>query len=96
VPDQPQWVVDKCRGWESINCAKSFADHAGYMAKHLGRSLAGMFTMNEFMCFAVPPSWPSKLFQLCGSETVDQDEPSNERFCAPGITPQKLPARADI
>lgn len=49
--DLPQWAEDRYRGWESIECAKVFADYAAEMAEQLGDRLAGVFTMNEFMCF---------------------------------------------
>jgi beta-glucosidase len=49
--DLPQWAEDRCKGWESIDCAKFFADYAACMAKNVGDQLAGVFTMNEFACF---------------------------------------------
>jgi beta-glucosidase len=49
--DLPQWAEDRWRGWESKECAKAFADYAGLMSKHLGDRVAGVFTINEFMCF---------------------------------------------
>jgi beta-glucosidase len=49
--DLPQWCEDKYRGWESIDCAKDFADYAGYLARQLGDRVAGIMTINEFMCF---------------------------------------------
>src|SRR5205814_7875506 len=33
------------------DCAKAFADYAGFMAGHLGDRLGGVMTMNEFICF---------------------------------------------
>lgn len=49
--DLPQWAEDKWSGWESKDCAEAFADYGGFMAKHLGDRLGGVFTINEFMCF---------------------------------------------
>ena len=49
--DLPQWCEDKFRGWETRDCAKAFAEYAGYMAKHTGDRLGGVMTMNEFVCF---------------------------------------------
>ena len=49
--DLPQWVEDRFGGWESKQCAESFADYAGAMAKNFGDRVAGFFTINEFMCF---------------------------------------------
>jgi beta-glucosidase len=49
--DLPQWAEDKYRGWESKDCAKSFADYAAFIADHLGDRLAGIFTINEFYCY---------------------------------------------
>jgi beta-glucosidase len=49
--DLPQWCEDKYRGWESKDCAKAFADYAGFMAGHLGDRLGGVMTINEFVCF---------------------------------------------
>jgi beta-glucosidase len=49
--DLPQWCEDKYRGWESRQCAQDFAEYAGVMSRQLGDQLAGMFTINEFVCF---------------------------------------------
>lgn len=49
--DLPQWCEDQYRGWESRQCAHDFAEYAGVMAKHLGDKVAGIFTINEFLCF---------------------------------------------
>lgn len=49
--DLPQWAENRYRGWESIDCAKSFADYAVHVTRHLGDRLAGVFTVNEFQCF---------------------------------------------
>jgi beta-glucosidase len=49
--DLPQWAEDRFGGWESRDCARMFADYAGYMAAELGDRLSGVFTINEFMCF---------------------------------------------
>src|SRR4051812_36248084 len=49
--DLPQWCEDKFRGWESRDCAQAFADYSGYIAKNLGDRLAGVMTINEFVCF---------------------------------------------
>ncbi|BDI28232.1 beta-glucosidase [Capsulimonas corticalis] len=49
--DLPQWTEDRFGGWESRDCARVFADYAGYMAAQLGDRLSGVFTINEFMCF---------------------------------------------
>ena len=49
--DLPQWCEDKYRGWESKDCARDFADYAGYMAQQLGDRIAGFMTINEFWCF---------------------------------------------
>lgn len=49
--DLPQWAEDKFRGWESKECAKHFADYAAFMVKALGDRVAGVFTINEFLCF---------------------------------------------
>ena len=49
--DLPQWAEDQFRGWESKQCAHAFADYAATVAKHLGDRVAGVMTINEFMCF---------------------------------------------
>jgi beta-glucosidase len=49
--DLPQALEDRFGGWESKDCAYAFADYAGFMAKHLGDRVAGIFTINEFVCF---------------------------------------------
>ena len=49
--DLPQWAEDKFGGWEGRECASAFADYAAVMAKHLGDRLAGVCTINEFVCF---------------------------------------------
>ena len=49
--DLPQWAEDHYKGWESLDCAKDFADYAALVAKRLGDRLAGIFTINEFFCF---------------------------------------------
>ena len=49
--DLPQWCEDRYRGWESIDCARHFADYATVMAKAVGDRVAGVFTINEFACF---------------------------------------------
>jgi beta-glucosidase len=49
--DLPQWCEDKFRGWETKDCAKSFAEYAGYMAKNVGDRVKGIMTINEFACF---------------------------------------------
>jgi beta-glucosidase len=49
--DLPQWTEDKFRGWESKECAHAFAEYASVMASALGDRLAGVFTINEFMCY---------------------------------------------
>ena len=49
--DLPQWCEDDFRGWESIECSKRFADYAGFMTDHIGDRVAGIFTINEFLCF---------------------------------------------
>ncbi|HYO09646.1 MAG TPA: GH1 family beta-glucosidase [Tepidisphaeraceae bacterium] len=49
--DLPQWCEDSYRGWESRQCAQDFANYAGVMAKRLGDRVAGIFTINEFLCF---------------------------------------------
>jgi beta-glucosidase len=49
--DLPQWCEDEYRGWESRRCAEDFATYAGVIARHLGDRLAGVFTINEFVCF---------------------------------------------
>ena len=49
--DLPQWAEDKWGGWESKECAQSFAEYAGFMAKALGDRVKGVFTINEFMCY---------------------------------------------
>ncbi len=49
--DLPQALEDRYRGWESRQCALDFAQYAGCMASHFGDRVAGIFTMNEFICF---------------------------------------------
>lgn len=49
--DLPQWCEDTYRGFESADIAKDFADYATVLAKALGDKVAGVFTINEFMCF---------------------------------------------
>jgi beta-glucosidase len=49
--DLPQWCEDKFRGFESIDCAKSFADYASHVAGSIGDRVAGFMTINEFVCF---------------------------------------------
>jgi beta-glucosidase len=49
--DLPQWAEDKFGGWESKECAEAFGDYAAVMAKRLGDRVAGIFTINEFLCF---------------------------------------------
>ena len=49
--DLPQALEDKFGGWESRKCAEAFANYAALMARRLGDRLAGIFTLNELMCF---------------------------------------------
>lgn len=49
--DLPQWCEDKYRGWESIDCAKDFADYAQFMARQIGDRVNGIMTINEFTCY---------------------------------------------
>lgn len=49
--DLPQALEDRHGGWESRDCAKAFADYAGFMARRLGDRVKGVFTFNEFFCF---------------------------------------------
>jgi beta-glucosidase len=49
--DLPQWAEDRFRGWESRECALRFGDYAAAIARKLGDRLAGVFTINEFLCF---------------------------------------------
>jgi beta-glucosidase len=49
--DLPQWAEDRFRGWESRDCAAAFADYAAIVGRALGDRVAGVFTINEFMCF---------------------------------------------
>jgi beta-glucosidase len=49
--DLPQWCEDRFHGWESKECARAFAEYAHAVTRRLGDRLAGVFTINEFMCF---------------------------------------------
>ena len=49
--DLPQSAEDKWGGWESRDCAQSFADYGGFMARQIGDRAAGWFTINEFVCY---------------------------------------------
>jgi beta-glucosidase len=49
--DLPQWAEDSFRGWESKRCAHAFAEYASVVGKRLGDRVAGVMTINEFVCF---------------------------------------------
>jgi beta-glucosidase len=49
--DLPQWAEDRFGGWESIDCAKMFADYSAQTVQRFADRLSGIFTINEFMCF---------------------------------------------
>jgi len=49
--DLPQWVEDNYRGWETKDCAKAFGEFAGVMGNAVGDRVAGVMTINEFVCF---------------------------------------------
>jgi beta-glucosidase/6-phospho-beta-glucosidase/beta-galactosidase len=82
--DLPQALQDRCRGWQSMETVRAFADYAGYVAGRLGDRVKHFFTINVFRSF-VEAGYRGTDVQVGGGKTVHLAAPPELQLPPAGL-----------